>query len=961
MTRNIELATFGRLVLLRDGSVPGSTAGQRRPLAVLAILADAGDTGISRDKITALLWPDAEPEKARRALAQTLYALRKVVDNEDLFLGVADIRLNREVVTVDAADLADAIRRGELERAAELYRGPFCEGFVVSGASEFERWLDSKRAHYASQAQSVLRRLAEGARREGVLDVEIDWWRRLAALDPHDSIAITNLMDALERSGDIAGALRVGHAHEDAMRDELGLPISNAVAERIEKLEAAGVSRRERTPPRGTVQVPPRDARPEQNAESIRNATVRSKVKKIVGAALAGAAAIAVIIVSLLLRRDEPKSAVAASAPGRPDVVAILPFGVDGTDKTISFLGEGVADLMARWLSVSDKPRAVDPGMVLAILDTLDIPRGATLAATVDHARKVARTAGAGEVMIGRIAGTQAMVSISATIYDVASGDERASTQVAGKVDSLSSLVETLATRLIAQAAIGADRANAFADARFPVLRSYLRAEAAFHDDNFKGAVQLYEQALAADSTFAPAALGLAITADRRNSAEQHERGLSLAWAAREKLGGRDEAYLIALAGPRFPEPSNVGEQIAAWEKVVTFNPDRATAWTELGERFLYDGGFLGIRNASERSEAAFRKSLELDRDNPRAVRGLLQLAARDGNIRAINNILSRYDIGKIGGELGGFIRWRVAVARDDTAELRRIRSRFRSLPEPSLRAIAMASQHEAVARADGERALAMLASGAVLAPDRLDVLLAQHSAAMNAGNSLEALNITERLKDIQPGSRAHLRLRVLDALYGEGDAAAADRSAAELKNAIAQPTADETGRALNAADMCVLAQWRAAPWRRQSIDRHEANEIRAMIQSLRSAQASSSTIPVAAAPRSCADIVDAMLDVSRNSRGARSKVERLDNLMLAGPALGDGTVWATLATARLYFALGHVDRALAVIQQRPHMKGWPRYLAASLADEVKYANAAGDHDAARRAASKLSLLRDST
>jgi len=55
MTRNIELATFGRLVLLRDGAVPGSTAGQRRPLAVLAILADAGDTGISRDKITALL------------------------------------------------------------------------------------------------------------------------------------------------------------------------------------------------------------------------------------------------------------------------------------------------------------------------------------------------------------------------------------------------------------------------------------------------------------------------------------------------------------------------------------------------------------------------------------------------------------------------------------------------------------------------------------------------------------------------------------------------------------------------------------------------------------------------------------------------------------------------------------------------------------------------------------------
>jgi DNA-binding SARP family transcriptional activator len=958
MTRNIELATFGRLVLLRDGGVPGSTAGQRRPLAVLAILADAGDTGISRDKITALLWPDAEPEKARRALAQTLYALRKVIDNEDLFLGVADIRLNREVIAVDAADFSDAIRKGELERAAEIYRGPFCEGFVVSGASEFERWLDSKRSHYTSQAKSVLRRLAERARHEGIVGVEVEWWQRLAALDPHDSIAITNLMEALERSGDIAGALRAGRSHEDAMRDELELPVSDAVAERITKLESLGASRRERTPSKGIPQVQAGETNRE-NFESARKTPVRPKVRRIIGASMAGAAAIAAILILLLLRRDEPKSAVAASPPVRPDVVAILPFGIDGTDKTISFLGEGVADLMARWLSVSDKPRAVDPGVVLAILDTLDVPRGATLSSKVDHARKVARTAGAGEVMIGRIAGTPAMVSISATIYDVASGEERASTQVAGKVDSLSSLVETLATRLVAQAAIGADRANAFTDARFPVLRSYLRAEAAFHDDNFKAAVQLYEQALAADSTFAPAALGLAITADRRNSAEQHERGLSLAWAAREKLGGRDEAYLIALAGPRFPEPSNVGELIAAWEKVVTLNPDRATAWTELGERFLYDGGFLGIRNASERAESAFHKSLELDRNNPRAVRGLLQLAARDGNVRAIDDILRRYDIRKIGGELGGYIRWRVAVARNDTLELRRIRSQFRSLPEPSLRAIAMASQHEGISRADGERALAILSSGAVLATDQLDVLLAQHSAAMNAGKPLDALTITERLQDIQPGSRAHLRLRVLDALYAEGDAVAADRAVAELENELALSPADETGRALNAADMCVLAQWRAAPWRTQSIDRRHASEIRAMIRSLRTAQVSSRTIPLAAAPRSCADIVDAMLDVSRHSRGARSKVQKLDNLMLAGPALGDGTVWATLATARLYFALDDAERALVVVQQRPHMKGWPRYLAASLADEVKYANAAGDPDAARRAASKLTLLRD--
>ena len=58
MAPRLELATFGRLALLCDGAAIGGAAGQRRPLAVLAILADAGDAGISRDKITALIWPD---------------------------------------------------------------------------------------------------------------------------------------------------------------------------------------------------------------------------------------------------------------------------------------------------------------------------------------------------------------------------------------------------------------------------------------------------------------------------------------------------------------------------------------------------------------------------------------------------------------------------------------------------------------------------------------------------------------------------------------------------------------------------------------------------------------------------------------------------------------------------------------------------------------------------------------
>jgi hypothetical protein len=92
-----------------------------------------------------------------------------------------------------------------------------------------------------------------------------------------------------------------------------------------------------------------------------------------------------------------------------------------------------------------------------------------------------------------------------------------------------------------------------------------------------------------------------------------------------------------------------------------------------------------------------------------------------------------------------------------------------------------MSSQHEGVEMQDGARVLRYLDSRAVLGADQLDVILAQHSLALNQGRSADALALTARLADAQPGTRAHLRLRVLDALYAGGDSIAAEAAAEEL------------------------------------------------------------------------------------------------------------------------------------------------------------------------------------
>jgi DNA-binding SARP family transcriptional activator/TolB-like protein len=973
----LRLTAFGGLALSSDATL-GSAATQRRPLAVLALVAAAGEAGVSRERIVGLLWPDAEPERGRRTLTQTLYSLRRATDVDDLFVGVTDVRLNPAAIACDVLGFAAALRQGRLQEAVAFYRGPFLDGFTLAGADEFERWVELERRRFAGQCADALRELGRRAERAGDGEAELAWRRRLVALDPLDSTATLALLDALGRAGDAAGAQRTVRIHEALVRDQLDLPLSPAVAARLgEILRASRAAVASSAAPAGPTPVEHVEVAPTSGAAPVpavdappRPPTRRGR-RHLLGLAgrAAGGLAVAAALVGLGVvvgRREAPavaRSAATATLPARRGTVAVLPFTLETADRSLEYLREGTAELLARVLSGELGPHAVVPGTVVAALDTAPPERVAPPAAARAHARTVGRRAGAAEVLVGRAAGTPERLTLHAALVDVATGVDRASAQVGGPADSLPALVDALAVGLLARRALGPDRADGFTGTRPSVLRAYLRAEAAYRRDRYQEALTHYEQALARDTGFAPAALGLALAADRLNSAEQHDRGLALAWAARDRLGARDRAYLLALAGPRYPDPSPAADLLAAWEHAVAITPDRAEAWRALGERFFYDGALLGVRDAEARAASALRRALALDPDDATARRHLIELAVRQGDLATLREIAAPAQRRAAGGGLADYLDWRVALALGDSAGLARARMRMPSFGVPSLRALALAAQHDGVALDDAARALRLLEARAALGSERLDVLLGEHSLALNRGRPVLALDVTERLQDAQLGARAHLRLRVLDALYAEGDTAAAAAAVRELaaRTSGEAPAPDERTRAVALADACVLAQWNAAPWRVRGVQdlapaRRGATP-RAPVATMRAAPLPQVVVPVAASPRACAELVDAMLAVRSRARDARSRVERLDALMLTGPALGDASAWATLAVARLYEALGDPGRALFVVRQRSYLKGWPRYLASSLQLEARLARAVGDVAASHAASQRYTAF----
>lgn len=940
----LALRTFGAVYVSGADGVPkGGPAAQKRLLALLAILSTAGDSGVSRDRLLALLWPESEPERARHALTQTLYHARRALECDDLFvIAGGDIRINRQRLNADVDIFETRLRAGDYAGAMAVYAGEFLDGFFVSGVAEFEQWTSAQRIRLNEAAARACDQLGAAAEAAGDWTHAIEWRKRLLALGPLSALSTTKLMTAMAAAGDRAGALNQARVHAALIRAQLDLDPDPIVTQLAEQLRNAPVE-----PPRDRVVAMQQVAAMPALVDATTSGAptlppARRSRRGLRVAAFATFSTLALVAAfSAGLREKKP-------AETDPQQVFVAPFRVSGAEPTLSYLKEGMVELLSARLADDHLAHAVDPGAALAawrrskLTNDEDVARPTALA--------VAQTLGATRVVVGSVVGGPSRLVLSASLIANPSGDVRAQATVEGPADSITVLVDRLAAKLLAANAGEAERLVAHAPPPLESLRAFLAGQAAYRRGDYAEAIPAFERALEIDSTFALAALQLALASDRINDAEQHSRALSLAWAYRHTLSARDLAHLIAFAGPRFPAPSTEAEQLAAWQHAIALAPDRADVWYELGERYFRTGAVVGTSNALQLAASALRRALDLDPTHTRAHRLLVQLAARNRDTALLRRIASPSALRDSLGELAPFLQWRVALVRDDAAELRRVRARLPHWGGESLRALAMASLNDAVAVEDGERAVRLSLAQAVRAPDQWDALLALHALALNMGRPLTALEATDEIASRFPASRAHLRLRVLDAIYSEGDSLEAAIAAESLAVALNARRSGAEARATDLADLCVLTQWQLA----NGITR----ETKRAIAQFRASEPQATSVPVAAPPLVCAMMLEATYAVATHARDALSRVAALDSLILSGPAVSDAGTYAHILLGRLYRKLGQPKLALDAYRRRTYMTGWPRYLATARREEGAIAESIGEHAIAAASYSRYLALR---
>jgi ATP/maltotriose-dependent transcriptional regulator MalT/DNA-binding SARP family transcriptional activator len=207
----IEIVTLGRFEVRLDGEpVRFARKVQRKPLALLKALIAFGGRGVREELVMDALWPDAEGDAARVALASALHRLRGLLGREQAILRQEGrLSLDSRHCWVDIWALERLLGRAEtaashpqlIRQAAALYRGAFLD--------EREVELPQATAMGESLHRRLLRHLVRVGRQceQANPQEAVDWYEEALRVDPCAEDACRSLMTVyhrLDRSTDVA-------------------------------------------------------------------------------------------------------------------------------------------------------------------------------------------------------------------------------------------------------------------------------------------------------------------------------------------------------------------------------------------------------------------------------------------------------------------------------------------------------------------------------------------------------------------------------------------------------------------------------------------------------------------------------------------------------------------------------------------------------------------------------------
>lgn len=632
-----RLRTLGAIDLRDAAGAPvAALLQQPRRLALLAYLACARDGYLRRDHLLTLFWPDLDEARGRAALSQALHVIRRSLDASLVVTrGTEEVGVDRALLETDAAEFVRLGTDRRWEEADRLYQGDFLPAFHLDEAPGFEQWMEETREALRSRAQRAAAGQLAHEEREGRTSEALRWGRRLVELDPLDESSVRRLIQLLGHAGDRAGAIRAYEEFADRLARELELTPGAETQALVDQLRTAPAG-----PPAVAQPVlaqaavhPPIPARETPKPPPPRAPAI-APVSRTTSPAGRWGWRVGVLLALLLVAALAWRLAGHTRATDQPRV-AVFPFAIRG-DTSLTYLGDGMVDLVSTKLEAIGQVRTVDPGTLLARLER-DQARGDDPAELAG----VATSLDADLFVVGRITGIGPRIAISLGLYNTrgerqALVTSEATDQVALPLAVDRAIKELMASRWSTPAerlerlAVGSTESSA-------ALRAYLDGARHFRAGRYTEARDAFRAAIAADSLYAIAWYRLSTSGAWVGNDDDYQTGARRAAELADRLGDHDrtlvQAHWAYVRG-------SVAESERLYRRLVAEYPDDAEAWYQLGEVLFHTGAQRGL--SLEAAGAAFTRAEALIGGSAEALGHLISLAVMTRDAAAADSLLPR-------------------------------------------------------------------------------------------------------------------------------------------------------------------------------------------------------------------------------------------------------------------------------------------------------------------------------
>ena len=329
------------------------------------------------------------------------------------------------------------------------------------------------------------------------------------------------------------------------------------------------------------------------------------------------------------------------------NLLAIAPFDV--LDPSLQLWREGLGDILSRSLDAAGPLRTVSPTVALRRWEGR---------ADRASAEALGRRTGAGLVVFGTVVPKgRDSVTLRAGVLDAVSGSGQREVEVSGESARIGELADSLGIRILQalgrSRAIGSVRQVSMGSRSLPALKAFLQGEQFYRRGLWDSALARYDQAIAADSTFALALSRMKWvlywhppTAGAYLPGEEYARRSTL---YNHGLSPRESLLIVAdsfsLRRRRGDRPESLRRlqlrSLAALEEAVRRYPGDPEAWYVLGETRMHAPFPIGTPPAT--TFETFSRTIALDSGFAPAYEHMADLAIRLGRPELARRFAAAY------------------------------------------------------------------------------------------------------------------------------------------------------------------------------------------------------------------------------------------------------------------------------------------------------------------------------